>query len=614
MARIHVSQTRNGAFDGWLRCTVDEKIPEALSGNAGTDGDGMWVSVVRGRRIGDDTFCVDVRFEGAIEDDFAIDTAKLEPTKRELKPPDATLLASIGAPTITSAHGDASMLLLSVVPDGAAWLGHWRARVPDTQFCADLWSWHYPDMPGVMRCEVVVCASDPRVDRAVEPVAEDVRLEWGGGSVLMPQIGNAPLLAAGDTLGAGQARSYLLHVVWPHMLRDSEWETVGTMVSQNVAACGISRLYQTGNPPRVDAIAGVVTKMRADAAFGRLAGWDAGPYGVAARSTNTGYQEDQIWVGSEAVAGPFGAQMRYAVALGQSRRPCHHLEADGSHLYLYGHPSLFFWSGRPGSASQDQLGKTRWPAEWDSHGWYGPDREHWLINTLAIAARMTGSKALQWQLEACARQFWFQETINSPSPVTNSTGTARDIGWAGMVFVHLMRTLEDRELAGRILGRYRQRVQVYVDRLKDRPGGVWDPRTDNRITADLTGYTQGVMWWQQAVGSLGLDLACDLIQDQPGRQLALDGALAVLRHAWRKRHDGSWCFWDNTGYTDGSVLPESEYVEGRGAHRTGWFDHTWAICGIATILRHMPDHVVAREIWQQHGTDPKWALPGMEVR
>jgi hypothetical protein len=79
---------------------------------------------------------------------------------------------------------------------------------------------------------------------------------------------------------------------------------------------------------------------------------------------------------------------RYYAALGQLRRPCHHLEDQ---------------------AGRDQLGKPRQPTLSETHGWLGPDREHWLQNTVAIALRITGGPALEWEMAAQARLFWWHE-------------------------------------------------------------------------------------------------------------------------------------------------------------------------------------------------------------
>lgn len=53
---------------------------------------------------------------------------------------------------------------------------------------------------------------------------------------------------------------------------------------------------------------------------------------------------------------------------------------------------------------------------------------------------------------------------------------------------------------------------------------------------------------------------------------------------------------------------DSEMVEGRGAHRTGWFASAWFPCAIAVVLRHEPQNEQALAIWRQFD-DPKWMLP-----
>ena len=132
-----------------------------------------------------------------------------------------------------------------------------------------------------------------------------------------------------------------------------------------------------------------------------------------------------------------------------------------------------------------------------------------------------------------------------------------------------------------------------------RPNDVWDPRFD-----DLR-LGKGWWWmpWQQAVGAYGLDLGCAVLGPPSGRTVALNGALAVLRDAfafergaWRNRAavalDGRYS-GDPIFYLFGSPL------------------------AVATVLRHLPNHVTANAIWNQMLVDMtgpehfSWLPPGM---
>lgn len=430
----------------------------------------------------------------------------------------------------------------------------------------------------------------------------------GGGAVLLP---------AGTVIGDGQARSFPLVFIWrQHLTSALEWSSAGAAASLGVCANGISKLWPDGNPVPVSDPLQWARRNWAGA-IARLHTWDAGPLGVKANSGDTGAQEDQVFVGGECCSGPasLGAEtVRYLAALGQSRRPCQHLEANGALLDLAKHPKLVMWSGRVhwhAEVSPDRLGKPHALTTIESHGWSGPDREHWLENAVAIAYRLTGSPALQWQLEAQARLFLLQETVD-PKLSTSDFSAERAIGWAGIVAVHLWRSLEDRTLAERVAQRWRDRVaKVYIPKLRGKPLGVWLPRNDARLTADTGWAPLNWMPYQQAVGAYGLDYACRLIGPPAGRELALEGARAAMR-AWQRQPDGRWKAWSYWGYSATETVP---FVEHAGAAH-GPNVWVWFTPAVWMVRDREPQNEQARMIWQQvvRETDPKWVPVESETR
>lgn len=444
------------------------------------------------------------------------------------------------------------------------------------------------------------------VDRA--GAGRDDRLAAGDG-------GGAVLLPAGTVIGDGQARSLPLVFIWrQHLTSEREWSSAGAAASLSICANGIAKLWPDGNPQPIADPLGWARSNWAGA-IARLHNWDDGPLGVKKRSGDTGKQEDQVFVGGECI-GPasLGAEtVRYLVALGQSKRPCHHLEASGSLLDLAKHPKLVIWSGRAHwhtGVSPDQLGKPRALTEIESHGWSGPDREHWLQNTVAIAYRLTGSPALQWQLEAQARLFMLQETVDQKLS-TSDFSAERAIGWAGIVAVHLWRSLEDRTLAEQVAQRWRDRVaKVYLPKLNSKPQDVWKPQPDARLIADTGWRPMNWMPYQQAIGAYGLDYACRWLGPAEGRALALRGAKAALR-AWERLPDGRWKPWSYWGYSSDLTAP---FIEGRGAH-DGANVWVWFTPAVWMVRDREPQNEQARMIWQQvaRETDPKW-VPVESVR
>ena len=575
-------------FAGWTRCTVDVAPPAT----SGTFEDGT--KYITGKTIGAVRNCdIWVRLDPGVVRKYDLAQATPGPVALSEIP-----VSQLGWPSIAGVPMLPASDWLAI--DGACLAVHLHARV-GPMLHVDLWVRAYGGQ-GWYPGEVVVTASNGAVPDVVATVPAGFTLTCGDAITAVPgQPWGSPLLPEGETLADGQARSFPFVVGWPKLMPDSEAMTSSQAQAElRVLSYGLNQATTWGTtmPGR-----GFDSRAWANSHFGgavtRLHGWDGGPIGVTPASGRTGAQEDQgALQGAEAqqVAGPSAAVVRYLAALGQSRRPMHHLEADGTNLDLSKHPRLIMWSSRAHwhtGVSPDQLGKSRQPTEAESRGWYGPDREHWLINTLAAGHRATGSPALQWQLRHHAINFLAGETV-TPGWSTSGTDAARSVGWAGIVVSHLWDNLEDRQLAERVAERWRQRVrQVYIPYWGNRPGGIWDFRQDGRLTMDLTGYTLAWMPYQQAIGSYGGWLACSKVGPDEGLALFTQGALTVVRHAYRNGIE-----WEILGYRNGEMLPDSEYVERKGAHRTGWFRHAWFPPALWVAAFKAGD-AQARTIWDQ---------------
>lgn len=589
---IRLANYGSDRYRGWYRLTTDHPIPAA--------GEIDGVPYARGHAQGD-AWIVDLRVDLAPGQVLELDPARA--TLGPLRAVDVhEALAQIGTPTVAGVP----MGVVDSEQDGAAVLVHYRAKV-SANLVADLWLWAYPGQPWCRGVATFV-AGNPEIPDLVAVVPEGLTIEIRGAFVATPErLPGAPL-PAGETLADAQKRSFPITVVWPSRMQQSDWGSAGGMVFWRIVGNGIANLWPGGYPalpvgmPRLG-----WTREHWAGAIERLYGWEAGPLGAVAAGGQTGAQEDQVFVGGEC-EGPqgLGAEtVRYFVALGQSRQPCHHVEADGSPLKPENHPNLVLWSSRPHwhtGVSPDQLGKLAGLTN-EAHGWSGPDREHWLLNTLAVAARITGDPELQAQLAAHGRNFLLAETTN-PGWATTGNNAARSVGWAGLVVVHLWRNLRDRRLAEQVAERWRQRVlEVYIPTMGSRPGGIWDPRADNRIKAEIgANWEQGWMPEQQAVGCYGLDLACEMLSIPEGRTMALAGAKAVLERAFTREGD-RWVEWERLGYRGADVLQPHEIVEGNGAHRTGWYRAAWFPMATTTVLRHEPQNERARSIWAQQLAD-----------
>lgn len=571
---VRVANYSGDTFSGWLRTTIDRDTDLPPAGVVGED------AFVLGRRLGS-ARVVDVRctlrsgqlrsielHKGAARDDL---------TKIGDLPAGIGWPVVAGTPLVPAAGA-------WLRQDGAAWLVHLHGRL-GPMLHVDLWSWVYPDQ-GWARGELVVCASNPAVPDVVAVVPEGFRLEVGDAIVDVPGLpAGQPLLAAGDVLANGQARAFPFTLIWPHLLKPGDLASAGAAARWQLGAMGLERISPLGNPelPAQFDVRRWVAEHWTHA-IGLLHTWSAGnKLGVPADATQTGGEEDQGFAKGAEAMHPLGAGaelVRYFVALNQMKRPCHHLEAWGQLLDLRRHPDLTFWQSQPHwhtGVSRDRLGKSRLPTKTETHGWWGPDDEHWLLNSQAFAARATGSPALQWELEAQGRCYLLQDTVR-PGWATSGARAARARGWAGIGCVHLWENLEDRELAEAIRTRWRQRVAIY--RTAVEPGDVWGTYTDQRVLSEVGGGAERArMPYQEAVGVFGVWLGCHVLGPADGVELAAAGARVCVRDGYQRDGAGRWLEWDFVRW------PDPNYVEGQGAHRTGWYRGAWFPMGVWTAAR-----------------------------
>lgn len=575
---VRVANFSGSTVTGWVRATTDwQDAPTA--GVVQPDDTAPAVRYVLGRRIGLDARTIDLRLELAAGEVATVDL-------RHAKPLDWAhpLNLDRGDPVVAGTQ----LHRISSTPDGAGFLEHWRARLT-AHLVADLWLVVYADT-GWARGELVVCASTTAPHEPTAALPQDLTLRWPGAVASVPgapSSGLGPLLTREDVrIADGQARSWPLVVVWPRLLQKEDWAMASANLGLGIAANGIGRLWPQGNP-RLPAGASPLawTHEHLPDALASLHRW-APPrrLGVAAYSRQTGNQEDQVFVGAElaGTAGLGAETVRYLVALAQSRRPCQFREPSGELLQLDRHPQLNLWDGAPHwdhRQSPDRLGRSRSPTATEASNWYGPDVEHWLMGTLCLAYHVTGSPALQQQIDMQARLYLLQWTIDSRLATTN-VWIARAIGWEGLGVVLLWHRLEDRVLAAAVRDRWLARLdRVLLPRLAR--SDIWDVRRDDPRLG------KGDWWfpWQQSVGVYGLDLAGRTFGRADARAAAHRGALRVVQDGWRQAN-GRW-----------SPIPQKP-VDGDGALNDSWTQ--WGMpLGVATVLLNDPAHEKARSVWAQ---------------
>ena len=603
---VHFANFSATPFFGWKRTTIDVAPPHAI----GQVGDVLYAV---GRQVGADTHVLDVRIALAPWERRTIDFANAHTVPWSL-PPVPPIEMFGGGMSIANVP----LALVGLQPDGAGWSAHLRARAGST-LVVDVWTTLYPEQPGFAHGEVVVTSSHPQVTAIDETLPPDFKLRFGDALVYVPGAGiEAPIVPAGTKLVDGQGRAVPVLFLWPrHMHTAAQWNSANALVNPGVGAVGIRNLLPFGNPvypPSFSSLSWMASRF--GEAMRVLHTWEPGVCGPDPNSSVSGEQTgEQIFVRGEALlqSGVGAEVVTWLSGLKMAGRPCHYHELNGAQVRWEDHPNTVMWSGRPHFNQvicPDQLGAETLTLNnlycpvpgGGSVLWNGPDDEHWMYNTVAAGARLTGSFALQHELFAQGTLYMLTSTVPSLKPgwATNVPGSARSVGYAGMLVTRLHHALEDRALAAAMVQRWQLRVsEVYEPILGNKPNDVWDLRLDD------VRLGPGWRWmpWQQALGAYGLDEACAQFGPASGRQLALRAAKAVVRDAFVKI-GGQWTTKDIVAL-DGSPVT------------MGLFDLFGMPMAVAVVLRHEPWNAEALEIWgqiEQRSVLPKhtaWLVPGV---
>ena len=564
-----------GPVHGWFRTTTDTPPPASPIGSI------LGCDVIYGRKIGLDCWAVDVR--AALGGNETLELPFEDWTTDGDWPTTAQVPTDIvghfgGVPALNGKALD----LVSLQPDGAGYRGHYRGRI-GRMFHVDLFlgPW-YPDHPAIVPAEVMLTCSNPEVPDMGDTLPE-LRLTFGNGYML----GSLP--KPGMRFADGQARAIPVCFVWPRHLRTPEdWAYAGAIATKGVGAVGVSKLLPHGNPalPENYDLTGWARQhwLRC---LSQLTTWEHPQLGPAADTGQAGGVEDQCFVGGECMLpNGVGAELvNYVAALLTSGHPMHHLEFDGTVVDPDRRPGVRYFYSRPHSSGIDRLGKPRDLTLAEASGWNGPDAQHWPINPLAVAARPRGSPACQRLLEHHAKNYVIQLTTN-PQWSTSAIWSARELGWEGILAVHLWRCLDDRALAERVKVHFQERCRrILVPQLSGKT--IWKTETGHpRISAQLGSPEPAWQLWMHAQGAYGLDLAGEILGVPAIRPIALETARFVMERGWRPE-GGKW------------VAYAEQLVDGSKFHRDDDFDHNWMPLAPATVLRHESGNALARELWQQ---------------
>jgi hypothetical protein len=571
-------------FDGWRR-VITSDTHEHLAGKCADGTRWVWAY-----DLGNDLAAFDVRVQLAPYQQLKIELVDSEPEAFEIAPLPPHLLDWFGGPPCIEGI---PMSWVTSAQEGACYKAHFRMRT-STLLLIDLWVRWYPDTPSVAEGEVVIAASNPNVQDVTLHLQDDLNLTWGTAQVNTFGDADGVLMARGSSLADGQARSLPFVMAWGNRATtQADWSRISALNSFGIVGHGVRDLYPQGNPWPIAGNHRLRVEQAIADAVVRIHSYDAGPLGVAKASTVTGSQEDQLFPGADAAlaTGYVGHELaRYLTAMRQSLRPCHHLEADGEHLRVEQHPQLVFWDGRPHwhpGVSPDRLGKPRTPYADELHGWWGPDVEHALCQTLTLAARTTPSDALQWQLQHWARIYRLQWTTR-PGYSTTQTYAARAVGYECLLACNLWSALRNRDTAQRVRLHWQQRFDTVLRPvLSAKWANIWDVRQDD----PRLGVGPWWMPWQQALGAYGMQLAGRTFDSDAATTIAQAAALKVVEDAWVLRSE-RWL-----------SMPQMPALGQAPATADESFNHFGMCLAPAVVLMNDASHAKSKAIWAQLTSD-----------
>lgn len=573
-------------FEGWVRRGIDWK-PAQLTGRV----QGRPYAV--GRDLGTGARVLDVLVSVEPGEVLTLDFGKVD------EPSDATEKPAAGAfsaPTPTI--GGAPFALRSAKADGAGLDVHWRTRIGELWF--DLWCVLYP---GQTWCtgELQISAHGPS---RVAMVPDGFVLEGGDGwqAQVLGATGGGPVLPSGTTIAAGQGYSTLPVVLWT----DGDLESPRAAGDLAIGAIGVQAVWPLGNPSWVASRGSAQKWLTENYARARanLLSWNADKLGIVANAATTGGEGDQTFVGAECGRGAESAGceiVNLMVAYGYARRPGKWREANGDALALDAHPQLSMFEGYPGTryGGSDTLGLSGVPNRAETHGWW-EWREHMFRNRLFVAYRLTGSLALQWQIDQLARQYLFEHTLDGRFSTTAYTGALRGYGWSALMVWWLHHSLEDRAVAAAV----RERWVARWERIGSPRWGstdFWDVRRDDRLGPGLQ-----LLAYQQAAATMFVDMAATACGRPDAQDAALRGAASILDHAFA--HNGSrWVGYQLVQMVDGKPVPVPE------GGQFGPGVESWMVSAAAVVVRRKPAHeqaqAIVRQFVAENNVNGQWIAP-----
>ena len=581
-------------YTGWISMNTDTPLPYQFCRTS------QGFEVVRGEDTGEDTHMIHVRVNDLQPGELNILPGDLQQTFFDFNDIDLRYMG--GSLKVNGVDA----INVSVDVDGPSFVGHYRARVNNI-VCVDVWLRWYPDQKWAVFGEALITCSDSTKNILSDTFA-NIELTLGDGLLVHLDGTIDKNLGAIANPVDGMANGIPFTFVFHKELRSlQDWSSAEVACRKMVNGVSINNLWDGGSP-EYNGHAQDFGASRYFEAVRRLKTLDRPTFGIDPNSTVTGAQQDQLFVYGQAKDSPLTAVVCYLDALKWANRPCHHLKPYGEIISQDNEENLVYWNSRVHwhtGVSPNRLGKTSEVHNFPNN-WYGSDVEHWLINTLAVAKRLTGSRMLDRLLEHQAEIYRLQWT-HKDGLTTSQTYASRAVGYEGINVLHLYKNLRNRELSEKVVDNFKQRVdKIIVPAYSEKV--EWDPRVDPRL--GLPPGVEGWMPWQSSLGAYGLYVACKFFNFADGMEEARKQAELCVDRDWVKlpgeehyRNVGNQKTDPNRG-----PLPMEYYQSIKWEGRFNSFRNTWAIPALWVVLDSNREHPKANLVWEDIKDDiqPNW--------
>jgi hypothetical protein len=478
---------------------------------------------------------------------------------------------------------------------------HFRGRIPNTTFVADLWA--TVGNAGVVPFELLIVNSDPRSGDVYSTLTADLYGLFG----TTPFVYYAPWRSAYPT---GRVVSLLRNETfadtqgqaWFGFLSFAgadvqQWE-YGPAMAMSTPAEWAGKWGPFGVLPDWPGYTAAMYIVEIRDWFISMIGasptpWKAPNIGLAPNANQTGGQQEfgTSKLGPAFMGGVLHASHAAQAASMETCRPGDFRESDGSPVDPANHPNWVTWNFythfHP-SVSSDRLGKVGMPTWWQGN-WGGKDREHWSSLTLCGAYLLTGSPLLLHRIEVEARLFLAGETLD-PRLSTSGIGAPRGIGRTFLTAAWIDCCLPEGNLRSRLRERVLARLTLVEEKTRREtlvaPLGLVDhPSIPDK---DL------VAPWQEAQGIIGLRAA----------QLQFEGADAIcqpllarvcrtfVEYGWWLDSHG-WQMADYHDFNDGAPLPSEAYPGPLVQRREGFEEWSWGAVKICNAVLHQSQRAQA---------------------